>query len=57
MELELALGRLLDDTGYSRELGKKRARRCVESHFSAAVVGEQLRQFLLQEPENHLNAW
>ena len=43
----------LHTTRYSRQLGK-RARR-MESHISPGFVGEQLGQFLPQEPrENHL---
>ena len=44
-ELALALGRLLDDVAWSRELGK-RARCRVEASFSLEVVGRQLRAFL-----------
>jgi starch synthase len=47
-DLAQALGRLLDDTQLSRELGK-RARHSVESRFSLTIVGEQLRRFLLKE--------
>ena len=47
-DLVLAIGRLLDDKDWSRELGK-RARRRVEKHFSLDVVGQQLRRFLLNE--------
>jgi starch synthase len=54
-ELALALGRLLDDKEFARELGT-RARHRVEDHFSAEVVGRQLRQFLLGEgAENQRN--
>jgi starch synthase len=45
-ELALALGRVLDDEAWSRELGK-RARRRVESSFSLEAVGKQLCSFLL----------
>jgi glycosyltransferase involved in cell wall biosynthesis len=47
-ELALALGRLLDNREWCRELGK-RARHRVESNFSREVVGQQLRHFLLKE--------
>ncbi|HVX30186.1 MAG TPA: glycosyltransferase family 4 protein, partial [Nitrolancea sp.] len=41
-----ALGRLLDDPGLARELGK-RARCRAESHFSLTAIGRQLREFML----------
>ena len=44
-ELALALGRVLDDEVWSRELGK-RARCRVEACFSCEAVGKQLRGFL-----------
>ncbi len=44
-----ALGRLLDDPVLSREMGE-RARSRVEDCFSLAVVGQQLRAFLLGSP-------
>ena len=44
-ELALALGRVLDDEVWSRELGK-RARCRVEAYFSCEAVGKQLRTFL-----------
>ncbi len=44
--LALALGRLLDDEAWSRELGR-RARRRVEASFSLGAIGEQLGAFLL----------
>jgi starch synthase len=44
-QLSLALGRVLDDPAWSRELGK-RARSRVESYFSLEAVGKQLRSFL-----------
>ena len=47
-ELAIALGRLLDNKEWCRELGK-RARQRVESNFDSEVVGQQLRHFLLQE--------
>lgn len=43
----LALGRILDDPDWRRELGK-RARRRVEEYFSLEVVGQQLRDLLLK---------
>jgi starch synthase len=45
-KLALALGRVLDDKPYARELGR-RARRRVETSFSLETVGQQLRSFLL----------
>jgi starch synthase len=47
-ELALALGRLLDNKEWCRELGK-RARQRVERNFAREVVGQQLRHFLLKE--------
>lgn len=44
--LAIALGRLLDDPGWSRELGD-RARDRVERCFSPEVIGKQLRDVLL----------
>jgi glycosyltransferase involved in cell wall biosynthesis len=41
----LALGRILDDPDWRRELGK-RARRRVEEYFSLEVVGRQLRDLI-----------
>jgi len=46
--LALALGRVLDDEAWACELGKH-ARCRVEKYFSPEVVGEQLRDFLLQQ--------
>lgn len=46
IELALALGRVLDDTTWGRELGK-RARCRVEDHFSLEAVGKKLQAFLL----------
>ena len=43
----LALGRILDDRDWGRELGK-RGRQRVEEYFSLEVVGRQLRDFLLK---------
>jgi len=43
--LALALGRVLDDEAWGRELGQ-RARRRVEECFSLEAVGKQLRAFL-----------
>jgi glycosyltransferase involved in cell wall biosynthesis len=43
--LALALGRVLDDEAWCRELGE-RARRRAETCFSLTAVGEQLRAFL-----------
>jgi glycosyltransferase involved in cell wall biosynthesis len=43
--LALALGRVLDDEAWGRELGK-RARSRVEECFSLEVVGKQMRDFL-----------
>ena len=40
-----ALGRLLDDDALARSLGQ-RARRRIETHFSPAAVGAQLRDFM-----------
>lgn len=44
--LAKALGRILDDEDWSRELGK-RARRRVENFFSLERIGQQLRDFLV----------
>jgi glycosyltransferase involved in cell wall biosynthesis len=44
--LASALGRVLDDEGLNRALGE-RARRHAEQRFSLEVVGEQLRQFMV----------
>ncbi len=44
--LALALGRVLDDEAWGRELGN-RARCRVEQYFSPEAVGKQLRDFLL----------
>jgi len=44
-ELASAVGRLLDDEPWSRELGM-RARQRVENYFSLEAVGHQLRDFL-----------
>jgi starch synthase len=46
--LALALGRVLDDEAWGRELGK-RARCRVEEYFSPEAVGKQLRDFLLRQ--------
>jgi starch synthase len=46
--LSLALGRVLDNEDWSRELGK-RARRRVEACFSFEAVGKQLRAFLFND--------
>lgn len=46
--LALALGRVLDDEAWGRELGK-RARRRVEDYFSPAVIGTQLRELMLKQ--------
>ena len=43
----LALGRILDDPNWGRELGK-RARRRVEEYFSLEVVGRQLQNLILK---------
>jgi glycosyltransferase involved in cell wall biosynthesis len=45
--LAQALGCLLDDEAYGRELGK-RARRRIEEYFSSESVGKQLREFILR---------
>ena len=45
-----ALGRILDDKELRQAWGK-RARQRVEAHFSLEAVGQQLRNFLLQEAE------
>jgi glycosyltransferase involved in cell wall biosynthesis len=46
-----ALGRVLDDEGLRQTWGK-RSRQRVEAYFSLEVVGQQLRQFLLQEAQS-----
>jgi starch synthase len=46
--LALALGRVLDDEAWGRELGE-RARRRVEACFSLEIVGEELRAFLMRQ--------
>lgn len=46
--LALALGRVLDDEAWGREMGK-RARRRVEEYFSPEAIGKQLRDFLLRQ--------
>lgn len=46
--LGLALGRLLDDEAWGRELGK-RARQRAEECFSLEAIGKQLRDFLLSQ--------
>ena len=46
--LALALGRVLDDPAWRRELGK-RARHRVEMSFSLEAVGKQLRDFLFRD--------
>lgn len=43
--LALALGRILDNEAWGRELGK-RARQRVEERFSLEVIGKQLREFI-----------
>jgi starch synthase len=48
--LATALGRVIDDPNWGRELGR-RARRRVEECFSLETVGEQLRAFLLSNTE------
>lgn len=48
--LASALGRVLDDEAWGREMGK-RARRRVEEYFSPEAIGKQLRNFLLREKE------
>lgn len=48
--LAIALGRVLDDELWGRELGK-RARLRVESCFASETVGKQLRDFLLTQSE------
>jgi len=51
-ELALALGRVLDDEAWGRELGR-RARCRVETSFSLEAAGKQLRTFLFDcRPEN-----
>lgn len=51
-ELALALGRVLDDEAWGRELGRK-ARSRVETSFSLEAAGKQLRTFLFDgRPEN-----
>jgi starch synthase len=44
--LAQALGRVIDDEAWGRELGR-RARRRVETSFSLEAVGRQLRALLL----------
>jgi len=44
----LALGRILDNEAWGRELGE-RARRRAEDYFSLDAVGKQLRAFILRE--------
>ena len=51
-ELALALGRVLDDQAWGRELGQ-RARSRVEACFSLEAVGRQLRTFLLNGKYEH----
>jgi len=46
--LALALGRVLDDEAWGREMGK-RARCRAENYFSSEAVGKQLRNFLLRQ--------
>lgn len=46
--LAIALGRVLDDEAWGREMGK-RARCRVEECFSLEAVGKQLREFLLKK--------
>ena len=46
--LAIALGRVLDDEDWGRELGK-RARCRVEEYFSPEVIGRQLNDFLLKK--------
>src|SRR5262249_12588920 len=51
-ELALALGRVLDDEAWGRELGRQ-ARSRVETSFSLEAAGKQLRTFLFDgRPEN-----
>lgn len=45
--LALALGRVLDDPAWGREMGK-RARYRAENYFSSEAVGKQLRNFILK---------
>ncbi len=51
--LALALGRVLDDQAWGRQMGKF-ARRRVEDCFSLKTVGKQLRDFLLDAPKANL---
>ncbi|UBF24130.1 glycosyltransferase family 4 protein [Kovacikia minuta CCNUW1] len=44
--LATELGRVLDDIPWARELGK-RARLRIEEHFSPEVIGQQLRDFIV----------
>jgi starch synthase len=44
--LVLALGQILDNPDWGRELGR-RARDRIEQHFSPPAIGQQLRKFLL----------
>ncbi|WP_017317900.1 glycosyltransferase family 4 protein [Mastigocladopsis repens] len=46
--LTQALGRVLDDEAWGRELGK-RARCRIEEYFAPEVIGKQLRNFLLRK--------
>ncbi|WP_373533910.1 glycosyltransferase family 4 protein [Microcoleus sp.] len=48
-----AIGRVLDDRIWGRELGK-RARIRVETHFSLEAIGGQLRQFLCDRSLAHI---
>ncbi|MBF2007218.1 MAG: glycosyltransferase family 4 protein [Chlorogloeopsis fritschii C42_A2020_084] len=48
LALSQALGRVLDDEAWGRELGK-RARRRIEEYFSPQVIGKQLRDFMLRQ--------
>ena len=52
--LALALGRVLDDEAWGRELGK-RARCRVESCFAPEIVGQQLRDFILGQNSYNAN--
>ncbi|WP_243713993.1 glycosyltransferase family 4 protein [Nostoc sp. 106C] len=49
--LALALGRVLDDQTWGRELGK-RARSRAENYFSPEAIGKQLSDFLLTQKVN-----
>lgn len=46
--LALALGRILDNEAWGRELGK-RARRRAEDYFSLEAIGKQLRDFMFNQ--------